>query len=128
MPNTATTAEPVLHVTATPYESAICPLPSCDGELYLMFEGGSPISAGDTSDTLGLAASAPNFLTWKVECQHGHVLLVPTDVTDAEVRVFGRCDCSDFEDEGVHFGLCGVFDLDRLRKVSGVGKVDGDPI
>lgn len=118
---------PVLHPHPNPYEPAVCPLPRCSEDLHLHYEAGGPVHASDTADELGLILASPTWVSWKVECLAGHVLLLPTDGTDADARVFGRCDCSDFEDEGQHHELCGVFDLDRLRSVSGVGKVDGDP-
>ncbi|MEJ7648674.1 MAG: hypothetical protein WKF57_06535 [Nakamurella sp.] len=53
-----------------------CPLPDCDGDLYLTFESDYVLSRNDLEfHDIG---SRPTSASWKVTCTSMHVLLLPT--------------------------------------------------
>jgi hypothetical protein len=79
--NTAVTnlAGKIVHGVLTPeYTSLNCPLPECDGELYLDWSVSRSLYIGDLDEGQELPNIADaHTSTWVVTCSEGHVLLVP---------------------------------------------------
>jgi hypothetical protein len=96
------------HTTTEP---ALCGLPGCGGELFIVHTGNIPIY---TSDTAGTLADLRSTITreWHVECSNGHTILLPPD-DGMDSHTFGECLCEPGKPEQA----CGHNDLARLRQV-----------
>lgn len=94
------------------YEPLTCPLPGCDQYLYVSFEHYADLYQRTLTDREPLKPGDGDVSSWKVECVHGHVVLVPGDPGCA---CDDDCSCDvDHSDEARTFRAS---DVDRLRMV-----------
>jgi hypothetical protein len=94
------------------YESLTCPLPACGQYLYLTFEHSADLYQGTLDDREPIKPGDGDVSTWKVECVHGHVILVPT-----EPGCSCDDDCSCDVDPSEEVRTFRASDVDRLRLV-----------
>ena len=127
MPDTShgTTADPVAARTgqirdgASNYAEARCGLPGCGEPLHIIWTSSRAIYLSDTVAELRDPAACLTD-TWHVECEAGHVVLLPPDTAE-DSYTFGLCTCNyDYPDPAVD-GRCEHHDMDRLRAVVMVG-------
>ncbi len=60
----------------TTYVQLTCPLPGCGHQLHLTWTNGRALYNDDLTDPP--AATDLHTSTWQVQCEDGHVVLVPT--------------------------------------------------
>ena len=61
-----------------PFASLTCPMPDCDGDLYLAWDASVGLCNGTLTDDYNvIPISEATCMTWRVECAEGHVVLVP---------------------------------------------------
>lgn len=72
------------------YTDAICPLYGCDEPLYITWTGSRPVYMEDTVKDLEDPRNAYT-AGWKIECEEGHVVLLPVNAVGAsrDVEQFG---------------------------------------
>lgn len=102
---------------ASHYAEAMCILPACGQPLHLIWSGSRPVYLSDTADMLRDPASATT-TTWRVECEAGHVVLLPADTAGDYYEFAGRCTCNDDYPDPDNEALCSHNDMDRLRAVA----------
>jgi hypothetical protein len=77
--------------TTNPFDAVDCPIPGCGKPLHLVIEAARMLYQGDLDVTdprqLPFDMSDMDGAEWKVECEVGHVVVLPTE--------YGRCDCDD---------------------------------
>lgn len=107
----------VLRPGAGKYDEARCGLADCGELLHIVYKVSQPVYLSFMAGDLAAPATEGGwFTTWRVECEAGHVVLLPPD-SGAESFVFGKdCHCDD-EDERAADSDCPHGDLIRLRKV-----------
>jgi hypothetical protein len=93
------------------YEPLTCPMPDCDEYLNLAFEHYVDLYQGTLDDREPLKPTDGDVGTWKVECIHGHVVLVPGD--PGCICEEGDCACD--RDPGEEVRTFRASDVDRLR-------------
>lgn len=105
-------------MTATPFDYATvtCPMPECAAGLHLTWTLRRPVLAGDINANYhSLPATDDAYTaTWQVNCEDGHVVLIPGD--PACPCGDDDCDHEDF-DASDDLRTFRPHDLDRLRAV-----------
>lgn len=103
---------PNSEIKPASYEPLTCPLPGCGQYLYVSFEHYADLHQGTLDDREPLKPSDGDVSSWKVECVHGHVILVPASP---------GCDCDDDcscdIDPSEEVRTFRASDVDRLRLV-----------
>jgi hypothetical protein len=103
---------------AEPYEQARCVLADCGASLRIVYTISQDIYLDSTSRFLAAAATNGGCaVTWHVECEGGHTVLLPLDTCESEY-VFGQCGCE--PDEIRPAAECPHGDLNRLRAVTAI--------
>lgn len=106
------------------FEEARCILPGCGQPLHITWMASTAIYLDDTAGKLrgpDLALTS----TWQVNCEAGHIVLLPPDTADDYCEFAGRCTCNpDYPDVDAE-RLCAHNDMDRLRAVIMPGKGTG---
>lgn len=99
---------------ASTYAEARCPLPACGETLHIAWSGQRAIYLSDTAEMLRDPAGA-HTTTWRVECEAGHVVLLPPDDGDDYHHFAGICMCNeDYPDQEAE-RMCEHNDMARLR-------------
>lgn len=81
------------------YTSARCAMPGCDANLHLIWTMSVPVYLADLRPSAEPPEPVSAYTqTWRVECEEGHVLLLPGDC---------RCPCGNDECNG-----CQGYDFD----------------
>jgi len=106
----------------SPYGLLPCPLPGCDGSLYLNWE----LSVGLTYDALTGPPPVPGDARvgeWHVECEQGHRPLVPGSVVCPCGRDECTAECNDADvDASDELRTFRASDVARLRQLVGGGE------
>jgi len=105
---------------ASIYAEARCILPGCGEPLHMTWSGSRSIYLSDTADMLANMLGGPSgamTATWRVECEAGHVVLLPADTGDDWHEFAGRCTCNPDYPDAERERLCAHNDMDRLRAV-----------
>ena len=85
---------------ADDFASLVCPLPECTQDLYLNWRVERPLFLGDLATPAPVDPGEAWTGDWKVECVHGHVVLVPGPSGCQQDEVCaGDCDCDIDHDE-----------------------------
>jgi hypothetical protein len=71
------------------YNDALCPMPGCDGTLYITWHATRPVFLEDTVENLRDPANAYT-ASWEIGCENGHIVLLP--VVDRDEIIFGESD------------------------------------
>lgn len=72
------------------YDATPCPMPDCGEPLHLMWDLGCYLYSGTVAADEGISVGDEGEGTWRVECQNGHVVLLPGPAW---------CDCDDPQGE-----------------------------
>jgi hypothetical protein len=100
---------------ASNYAEALCVLAGCGEPLHIIWSSSSALYLSDTLDRLANATLVMTW-TWQVECEAGHVVLLPQDTAD-DCYTFGLCTCKeDYPDPEID-AKCAHHDMERLRQV-----------
>lgn len=75
-----------LRPSAEEYADAGCGL--CGAPLYIVVMLGRPVFLSDTAEDIAAVLTAPYTSTWRIECEEGHVILLPPDAA-ADYNKFG---------------------------------------
>lgn len=98
------------------YSEARCFLLGCGEPLHMVWNSDRAIYLDDTDETLRNPVNATG-VAWKVECEAGHVVLLPAESGDDWYEFAGRCTCNpDYPDEEAE-KRCAHNDMNRLRAV-----------
>lgn len=98
------------------YAEARCILPGCGQPLHITWTASRAIYLSDTDDSLRDPGSA-HATTWHVECEAGHIVLLPPDDGDDYHEFAGPCVCNpDYPDKDRE-PMCAHNDMNRLRAV-----------
>jgi hypothetical protein len=101
---------------ASLYAEARCFLPGCGEPLHLVWTATRAVYLSDTDAALRDPAGALS-MSWHVECEGGHLVLLPADTADDWYEFAGRCTCNpDYPDEDRE-RACAHNDMARLRAV-----------
>ena len=107
-----------LREGASHYAEARCGLAVCGQPLHLVWSYSTAIYLDDTAEKLqGPPEGAALTATWQVECEAGHVLLLPPDTAEDWYEFAGRCICNPDYPDPDYEQNCPHNDMDRLRSV-----------
>ena len=101
---------------ASIYAEARCILPGCGEPLHMTWTGSRPVYLSDTDAMLGGPAGAVTAM-WQVDCEAGHVVLLPADTAGDWYEFAGQCTCNPDYPDAEAERMCAHNDMARLRAV-----------